>query len=50
MLVDIITTLGCHLVVPILVVVLTVAAMCDSIYTLSFEVGVVDFVWPLKHI
>ena len=51
-LVDIITTLGCHLDVclPDPRGCLTVAAMCNNVYTLSFEVDVVNFVSTIKHI
>ena len=55
MLIDIIATLlilGGHLVVclPNPQGSLTIAVMCDGIYTLSFEVGVVNFVSTFKQI
>ena len=52
MLQDIITTLGCHLVMclPDPQGRLTVTAMCNSVHTLSFKVDVVNFVSTFKHI
>ena len=52
MLIDIITALGGHFVMylPDPRGRLMITAMCDSVYTLSFEVGVVNFVSTIKHI
>ena len=52
MLIDIVATLGGHVVVclPDPQGRLTIAAMCDGVYTLSFKLGAVTFVSTFNRI